>query len=140
MDPNDYLLEDTGPVVKKPARGYRRTSPRADKDSHESDHEASEAQTSDTVVDTLSPAIARERSMTPDPPMAVQLKNGYKFTPAEMTYTWMLLRRIITKDSGANKQTVVNILYQKVGNLAKCLHFDSSLIGQRCHTTLRLRG
>ncbi|KAI9462383.1 hypothetical protein BJY52DRAFT_1354618 [Lactarius psammicola] len=114
MNPNDYLLEDTR--AKKPvrtARGSRRASLR-EKHSPESDHEASEAQTSDTVVDTVSPAVARERSMTPEPPMAVQLKNGYKFTPAEMSYTWMLLRRIIAKNPGANKQTVVKTLCEKM--------------------------
>ncbi|KAH9044728.1 hypothetical protein EDB85DRAFT_483712 [Lactarius pseudohatsudake] len=112
MDPNDYLLEDTR--VKKPARGGRRTSSHRDKHSPESDHEASEAQTSDTVVDTLSPALARDRSVTPEPPMAVQLKKGYKFTPAEMSYTWMLLRRIIAKDPVANRQTVVKTLCEKM--------------------------
>jgi len=139
MDPNDYLLEDTR--AKKPARGARRASVR-DKHSPASDHEASEAQTSDTVVDTLSPVLARERSMTPEPPMAVQLKNGYKFTPAEMSYTWMMLRRIIAKDPRSNKQTVVETLCDKVGILPKCFHFDlsHSHIGQRCHTTPRLHG
>ncbi|KAH9065974.1 hypothetical protein EDB87DRAFT_1574377 [Lactarius vividus] len=112
MDPNDYLLEDTR--VKKPARGDRRTSSHRDKHSPESDHEASEAQTSDTVVDTLSPALPRDRSVTPEPPMAVQLKKGYKFTPAEMSYTWMLLRRIIAKDPGANRQMVVKTLCEKM--------------------------
>ncbi|KAI9445029.1 hypothetical protein H4582DRAFT_1912851 [Lactarius indigo] len=112
MDPNDYLLEDTR--VKKPARGGRRASSHRDKHSPESDHEASEAQTSDTVVDTLSPALARDRSVTPEPPMAVQLKKGYKFTPAEMSYTWMLLRRIIAKDPRANRQAVVKTLCEKM--------------------------
>jgi len=46
--------------------------------------------------------------------MAVQLKNGYKFTPAEMSYTWMLLRRIIAKDPGANRQSVVRALCEKM--------------------------
>ena len=125
MDPNDYLLEYTR--VKKLARVGRRTASLRDNNSPESDHETSEAQTSDTVVDNhnLAPAPAPERegSMTPEPPVAVQLKNGYKFTPAEMTYTWMLLRRIIAKDPQATKQTVVKALYKKVGILFKCFKF-----------------
>jgi len=114
MDPNDYLLEDTR--VKKPARAVGRRPSLRNKQSPESDHDASEAQTSDTVVDTLSPALARERerSATPEPPMAVQLKNGYKFTPAEMSYTWMLLRRIIAKDPEANRQKVIKTLCEKM--------------------------
>ena len=117
LNPNDYSLEDNR--VKKVARVVRRTTSFRNKQSPESDHESSEAQTSDTVVDTLSPVLAREheRSTTPEPPMAVQLKNGYKFTPAEMSYTWMLLRRIIAKVPGATKQTVAKALCEKVGIL-----------------------
>jgi hypothetical protein len=125
MNPKDYLLEDT--QVKKLARvGRSRTASHRNKqspesDHPESDHEASEAQTSDTVVDNVSPGLAREpeRSTTPEPPMAVQLKNGYKFTPAEMSYTWMLLRRILAKVPGASKQLVVRALCEKVGILPK---------------------
>lgn len=140
MDPNHYLLEDTR--VKKIARVVRRTPSLRDKHSPESDHEASEAQTSDTVVDNLAPACERSRSMTPEPPVAVQLKNGFKFTPAEMSYTWMLLRRIITKDPGASKQTVIRALCKKVGILPNCFNFDltQSFMGRRCHTTPRVHG
>jgi hypothetical protein len=139
VDPNDYLLEDTR--VKKLVRVGRRASLR-DKPSPESDHEASEAQTSDTVVNDLAPTREREGSKTPEPPMAVQLKNGYRFTPAEMTYTWMLLRRIFAKDPGTNKQTVIKALCKKVGIVPKCFNFDLSysFIGRRCHTTPRLHG
>jgi hypothetical protein len=141
MDPNDYLLEDTR--VKKLARVGRRTASLRDRHlPDESDHEASEAQTSDTVVNDPTRERERERSMTPEPPMAVQLKNGYRFTPAEMTYTWMLLRRVIAKDPGASRQTVIKALCKKVGILPKCFSFDSShsFIGRRCHTTPRLHG
>ena len=127
MDPNDYSFEDTR--VKKLARVVRRTASFRNKQSPESDPESSEAQTSDTVVDTISPVLAREheRSTTPEPPMAVQLKNGYKFTPAEMSYTWMLLRRIMAKVPGATKQIVAKALCEKVGILLpKCFHFDLS--------------
>jgi hypothetical protein len=58
--------------------------------------------------------LARERTITPEPPPAVQSKSGYKFTPAEMTYAWALVRRILTKDPLANKLTVVRVLQKKV--------------------------
>ena len=133
MNPKDYLLEDTR--VKKLARvGRSRTASHRNKQSPESDHpqsdhEASEAQTSDTVVDNVKPTLTREleRSTTPEPPMAVQLKNGYKFTPAEMSYTWMLLRRILSKDPGASKQSVIRALCEKVGILIKCFSDISHL-------------
>jgi hypothetical protein len=142
MDPNDYLLEDTR--VKKVARVIRKTSSLRTKQSPESDHEASEAQTSDTVVDTVSPTLAREheRSTTPEPPMAVPIKNGYKFTPAEMSYSWMLLRRILAKDPEANRPKLAKALHEKVCILPKCFHFDlsHSIIDRRCPTTRMLHG
>jgi len=58
--------------------------------------------------------LAHERSITPEPPPAVQSKGGYKFTPAEMTYTWALVRRILTKDPLANKSMVVRALQKKM--------------------------
>lgn len=142
MNPNDYLLEDTR--VKKPARvGHKTSSLRNKKSpntqSPESDHETSEAQTSDTVVDTVSPTLAREheRSTTPEPPVAVPIKNGYKFTPAEMSYSWMLLRRILAKDPGATRHQLAKALHEKVCVLPECIHFGlfHSLIDRRCPIT-----
>jgi hypothetical protein len=56
----------------------------------------------------------REHSGTPEPPAAVQAKNGFRFTPAEMTYTWALIRRIISKDSLIDKVAVAKALHEKV--------------------------
>jgi len=44
----------------------------------------------------------------------VQSKHGYKFTPAEMTYTWALVRRIITRDPSVSKFAVTKALHEKM--------------------------
>jgi hypothetical protein len=111
LDPNDFLLGDASSPKKLHSIGRRPSSFR-DKHSSESDHATSEAQTSDTVVDASIPM--REQSITPEPPPAVLSKSGYRFTPAEMTYTWALVRRILSKDPLANKLTVVRALQKKV--------------------------
>ena len=113
LDPNDFLLGDTSSPRKPNRSGHRPTSLR-DKHSPESDHAISETQTSDTVVDTGPSMPAREHSVTPEPPAAVQSKNGFRFTPAEMTYTWTLIRRIITKDPLSGKGAVAKALHDKV--------------------------
>jgi hypothetical protein len=113
LDPNDFLLGDTSSPRKLHSVGRRPTSLR-DRPSPESDHATSEAQTSDTVVDASSSMPARGQSITPEPPPAVQSKSGYRFTPAEMTYTWALVRRILIKDPLASKLTVIRALQKKV--------------------------
>lgn len=113
LDPNDFLLGDASSPRKPNRRGHRPTSSR-DKHSPESDHAISETQTSDTVVDANPSIPVREHSGTPEPPAAVQSKNGFRFTPAEMTYTWALIRRIITKDPLAGKMAVAKALHEKV--------------------------
>jgi hypothetical protein len=113
VDPNDYLLEGANSPRKR-KRGGRRSTSFRDKRSPESIHEPSEARTSDTVVDAPSSMPSRGRSTTPEPPAAVQSKGGYKYTPAEMTYIWALIRRIISKDRQANKGTVIKALHKKV--------------------------
>ena len=113
LNPNDFLLGDASSPRKLHSSGRRRTAIR-EKHSAESDHATSEAQTSDTVVDASSSMPAREQSITPEPPPAVQSKGGYRFTPAEMTYTWALVRRILTKDPQASKLTVIRALQKKV--------------------------
>ena len=113
LDPNDYLLGDAYSPRKPNRSGHRPTSFR-DKQSPESDHAISETQTSDTVVDAAPSIPAREHSVTPEPPAAVQSKNGFRFTPAEMTYTWALIRRIITKDPLIGKSLVAKALHEKV--------------------------
>jgi len=52
--------------------------------------------------------------MTPEPPPAVQSKSGYRFTPAEMTYTWALVRRILIKDPLTSKLSVIRALQKKM--------------------------
>jgi hypothetical protein len=111
VNPNDYLLEDAS-IPRKHNRGGRRYSDV--RRPLESNHEVSEAQTSDTVVDAPSSIPLRGRSTTPDPPAAVQSKGGYRYTPAEMTYIWAVIRRIITRDRQANKLTVIKALHKKV--------------------------
>lgn len=113
LDPNDFLLGDTS-SPRKPKRGGHRPAVSRDKHSPESDHAISETQTSDTVVDAASSIPVREHSGTPEPPAAVQSKNGFRFTPAEMTYTWALVRRIITKDPLVGKMAVAKALHEKV--------------------------
>ena len=113
LDPNDFLLGDASSPRKLYWSGHRPTSFH-DKNSPESDHVISEAQTSDTVVDSAPSVPARGHTVSPEPPPAVQSKNGFKFTPAEMTYAWALVGRIITKDQLANKLTVVRALHNKV--------------------------
>ncbi|KAI0281573.1 hypothetical protein BGY98DRAFT_957988 [Russula aff. rugulosa BPL654] len=113
LDPNDYLLGDASSPRKPNRSGHRPTTLR-DKHSPESDHAISETQTSDTVVDAAPPIPAREHSVTPEPPAAVQSKNGFRFTPAEMTYTWALIRRIITKDPLASRMAVAKALHEKM--------------------------
>lgn len=113
LDPNDFLLGGASSPRKPNRRGRRPTSFR-DKHSPESDHAISETQTSDTVVDVVPSMHAREHSVTPDPPAAVQSRNGFRFTPAEMTYTWALIRRIITRDPLVGKMAVANVLHEKV--------------------------
>ncbi|KAI0257376.1 hypothetical protein BJV78DRAFT_1277914 [Lactifluus subvellereus] len=115
VDPNDYLLEDASSPRKRKGGGRRSTSFRdTGRRSPENNHEPSETQTSDTVVDAPSSIPSRGRSTTPEPPAAVQSKGGYKYTPAEMTYSWALIRRIITKDRQANKVTVIKALHKKM--------------------------
>jgi hypothetical protein len=92
LDPNDFVLGDAS-SFKKPNRSGRRPTSFRDMHSPESDH-----------------AI----SVTPEPPAAVQSKNGFRFTPAEMTYTWALIRRIITKDPLKDKIKVAKALHNKV--------------------------
>jgi len=113
LDPNDFLAGDASSPRKPNRSGHRPTSLR-EKHSPESDHAISETQTSDTVVDAAPSIPAREHSVTPEPPAAVQTKKGFRFTPAEMTYTWVLIRRIITKDLLASKMTVAKALHEKV--------------------------
>lgn len=125
LDPNDFLLGNVGSPRK------RRPTFFPDRPSPESDHATSEAQTSDTVVDASSSILARDNTITPEPPAAVQLKNGYKFTPAEMTYTWTLVRRIITKDPLVSKLTVAKTLHKKVWRTR------ISTSKQRTHATRR---
>jgi hypothetical protein len=110
---NDYLLEDAS-IPRKHNRGGRRYSSVHGRRSLESNHELSEAQTSDTIVDAPSSIPSRGWSTTPDPPAAVQSKGGYKYTPAEMTYVWTVIRRLITRDRQANKLTVIKALHKKV--------------------------
>lgn len=113
LDPNDFFLGETSSPRKLHSVGRRPTSFR-DRPSLESDHATSEAPTSDTVVDASSSMPAHEQSMTPEPPPAVQSKSGYRFTPAEMTYTWVLVRRILIKDPLASKLSVIRALQKKV--------------------------
>jgi hypothetical protein len=113
LDPNDFVLGDAS-SFKKPNRSGRRPTSFRDMHSPESDHAISETQTSDTVVDAAPSIPAREHSVTPEPPAAVQSKNGFRFTPAEMTYTWALIRRIITKDPLKDKIKVAKALHNKV--------------------------
>lgn len=113
LDPNDFLLGDAS-SPRKPKRSGTRPTPVRDKHSPESDHAISETQTSDTVVDAAPSIPAREHTITPEPPPAVQSRNGFRFTPAEMTYTWALIRRIITKDPLAGKMVVAKTLHEKV--------------------------
>jgi hypothetical protein len=113
LDPNDFSLGETSSPRKLHSVGRRPTSFR-DGPSPESDHATSETPTSDTVVDASSSMPAREQSMTPEPPPAVQSKSGYRFTPAEMTYTWALVRRILIKDPLASKLSVTRALQKKV--------------------------
>jgi hypothetical protein len=44
----------------------------------------------------------------------VQSKNGFRFTPAEMSYAWAMVRRIIIKDQMANKMVVTRALHEKM--------------------------
>jgi hypothetical protein len=127
VDPNDYLLEDASMSGKR-NRGGRRSTALRGKRSLENNHELSEAQTSDTVVDAPLSMASRGRSTTPEPPAAVQSKNGYKYTPAEMTYAWVLIRRVITRDRQANKLTVIKALHEKV-----CRARDSIMVGLPTH-------
>jgi hypothetical protein len=113
LDPNDFLPGDASSPRKPNRSGHRPTSSR-DKHSPESDHAISETQTSDTVVDAAPSIPVREHSVTPEPPGAVQSKNGFRFTPAEMTYTWALIRRIVTKDPLVDKMAVAKALHEKV--------------------------
>lgn len=113
LDPNDFQLGSAS-SPRKPNRSDRRPTSFRDKHSPESDHAISETQTSDTVVDAAPSIPAREHSVTPEPPAAVQSKNGFRFTPAEMTYTWALIRRIITKDPSTSKNMVAKALHEKV--------------------------
>ena len=113
LDPNDFLLGDAS-SPRKPNRSGRPPTSSRDKHSPESDHAISETQTSDTVVEAAPSIPVREHSVTPEPPAAVQSKNGFRFTPAEMTYTWALVRRIITKDPLVGKVAVANALHEKV--------------------------
>lgn len=113
LDPSGFLLGHAS-SPRKPKRSGPRPTPVRDKHSPESDHAISETQTSDTVVDAVPAIPAREPSVTPEPPPAVQSRNGFRFTPAEMTYTWALIRRIIAKDPLAGKVVVVKALHEKV--------------------------
>ncbi len=114
LDPNDFLLGGAS-SPKKPNRGGHRPTSFRDKHSPESDHAISETQTSDTVVEATTSIPAREHSsVTPEPPAAVRSKNGFRFTPAEMTYTWGSVRRIITNDPSAGKLIVAKALHEKV--------------------------
>ena len=115
LDPNDFFPGDAGSPRKLPSGGRRPTSVRKRlSPPPESEHATSEAQTSDTVVDASTSMPIRERSITPEPPAPVQSKSGYKFTPAEMTYAWALVRRTISKDPMANKSMVMRALHKKV--------------------------
>ena len=129
LDPNDFLLGDASSPRKLYWNGQRPTF--HDKNSPESDHATSEAQTSDTVVDTAPSVPVREHAVSPEPPPAVQSKNGFKFTPAEMTYAWALIGRVITKDQTATKLMVGKALHNKV-----CL--DSTSIFDGASYTCRL--
>jgi hypothetical protein len=113
LEPKDFLPGDASSPRKPNWSGHHPTSFR-DKHSPESDHATSEAQTSDTVVDPATSIPTREHTVTPEPPAAVQSRNGFRFTPAEMTYTWALVGRIITRDQLASKLTVAKALHKKV--------------------------
>ncbi len=113
LDPNDFLPGDAGSPRKLHSSGRRPISVRG-RHSPESEQATSEAPTSDTVVDASTPMPTRERSITPEPPAPVRSKSGYRFTPAEMTYAWALVRRIISKDPMANKSMVIRALHKKV--------------------------
>jgi BRCT domain, a BRCA1 C-terminus domain len=113
LDPNDFLLGDASSPRRLNWSSHRPTSKR-DRPSPESDHVTSEPPTSDTVVDSATAIHARVRSGTPEPPAAVQSKNGFRFTPAEMSYAWAMVRRIILKDQMASKMVVIRALHEKV--------------------------
>lgn len=112
LDPNDFLQGDASSPKKLHSGGRRPTSLR-DRYSPQSDH-ATPEQTSGAVIDASSSARAREHSTTPEPPAPVLTKQGYRFTPTEMTYTWALIRRIITKDPLSTRLMVVRALHKKV--------------------------
>jgi hypothetical protein len=131
LNPSDFLLRDVS-SPKKPIGGSRR--PIREKRSPESEHATSEAQTSDTVVDASSSIPTRENLPTPDPPPAVLSKSGYRFTPAEMTYTWALVRRILTKDRLATKLMVGKALQKKVCDRTHFfLRIYTDFADRRCH-------
>jgi hypothetical protein len=113
LDPHDFLPGDAGSPRKLHSGGRRPTSVRG-RHSPESEHATSEAPTSDTVVDASTSLPTRERSISPKPPAPVQSKSGYRFTPAEMTYAWALVRRVISKDPMASKSMVIRALHKKV--------------------------
>jgi len=115
LNPSDFLLGGVS-SPKKVNRGGRRPASFRDRHSPESDFATPEAKAPEPIVGASSskPTPTRKRSITPEPPAAVQMKHGYKFTPAEMTYTWVLVRRIITKDPMVTKLTVTKALHEKV--------------------------
>jgi hypothetical protein len=112
VDPSDYLLEDAG----MPGKRGRGRAPRSlhGRRSLEGRHELFEAQTSDTIADAPPSTLSRRLSPTPEPPVAVQTKKGYKYTSAEMTYAWALIRRMMSRDRQTNKLAAVKALHQKV--------------------------
>jgi hypothetical protein len=112
VDPGDYLLEDAG-MPRKRGRGQPPSSLHGRR-SFERGHELSEAQTSDTIALAPSSILSHRRSATPEPPVAVQIGNGYKYTSAEMTYAWALIRRMISRDRRTSKTAAVKALHQKV--------------------------
>jgi hypothetical protein len=54
------------------------------------------------------------------------MRNGFRYTPAEMTYTWALVGRIITKDQLANRMTVAKALHKKVCWASTSMFLDSA--------------
>ncbi|KAI9512918.1 hypothetical protein F5148DRAFT_1279420 [Russula earlei] len=110
LDPNGFLLGASS-APRKLNLGARRIR---DRPSPESDRVTSEVQAHDAIVHSSPSIPVRQRSITPDPPAAVRSKKGYKFTPAEMTYTWALVHRLITKDRMATKLIVAEALHEKM--------------------------
>jgi hypothetical protein len=142
LDPSDFLLGGVS-SPKKVNRGGRRPASFRDRHSPESDLATPETQAPGHTVNASSsmPIPTRKRSITPEPPAAVQSKHGYKFTPAEMTYTWALVRRIITRDPSVSKFAVTKALHEKVCRVHFFLFVSAfHAVIWRCHITPCLRG